>query len=385
MTALALRWRYALLAVAAAGLLVARRHSTGDWDWFVLGSSLLRGPHPLSLYATHPGIQVGPLALVSAVPFTLVSWGLPVVKAVIFAGGLTTVRSAELVGRSLRGSVPPARVLLGGLVLLPLWSFLASAGHLDDAMAVTGVALAMVYVARGRSLPAGLLLGLAAAAKPWAVLAIPVLLGLPKGSRARAGLTAVLVPGAVWLPFALAAGRTLSALSAFHIPLSPYSGLHLFLRLPLGVDYGGWVRPLQFGVALGLSVVIARRGVWWAVPAVAFGVRLVLDPGSISYYGAGVGAGTLFVDLAGTGLLPILTVGAAIGIALPTYLELYLLAANQLTQALRLASQTAYLRLGTAAAIVVLAALTTTGDLRSWPIRPPASDAPLSRPAQGYP
>ena len=356
-----LRWRYLVLALVAGALMAARWHVTGDWDFFVTGSALLRGPHPLSLFATHPQLQIGPLALIAAVPFTVVPGGVLLAKAVIFGGGLVCIRSAELVGRTLRGSGSAAQVLVTGVLFLPVWGFVATSGHLDDAIAVACTCAAMVSLTRNRSLPAGVLLGVAISAKPWAVLALPMVLALPAGRRLRALVPALAIPGLVWLPFLVAAPRSLPALASFHIPLSPYSGLHVLLGLAVSTAYPAWVRPLQFGVALAASLLVARRGVWWAVPAVAFGVRLVLDPGSITYYGAGLSAGALFLDLTAVEL-PLLSLAALSGVGIPAYLELYLLSAGRVGPALRLATQTSYLRLGTAAAIVVLAVLRSRPD-----------------------
>ncbi len=378
-TSVVTRWRYVLLAAAAVALLLSRRGTSGDWDFFQSGSTLLRGPHPLHLYASHPELQIGPLALVAAIPFTLLAWGTALVKAVIFAGGLVCIRSAELTGRALRGSVPPLRVLVGGLLFLPVWAFVATSGHLDDAMAVCGVAVAMVCIVRDRSLAAGVLLGLAIGAKPWAVLAVPVLMGLGADRRVRALGPVVAIPALAWLPFVVSAPSTARALASFHIALMPYSALHLLLGLPVGTSYPGWVRPLQFAVALVLALAVARRGAWWAVPAIAFGVRLVLDPGSITYYGAGLGAGALFVDFVAAGM-PLLSLGALVGIALPTYLELWLFARDQVAPALSLMGQAAYLRLGTAAAVVTLAAASTV-NVRARADRPDTAEG--SVPAVG--
>ena len=283
-----------MLAVAAGALMAARLPVTGDWDFFVTGSALLRGQHPLGLFAaTHPQLQIGPLALIVAVPFTLIAGGSVLVKAAIFAGGLVCIRSAEAAGPAgtrfrLGGSGARHRTVVPSTV-----GFRCDLGPPGRRLGRgCGTCAAMVALSRNRSLSSGVVLGVAIAAKPWACPALPAPLAVPPGRRLRALLAALGIPVLVWLPFLIAAPGSLRALASFHIPLSASSGLHLLLGLPVGTAYPAWVRPLQFGWPSLASVLVARRGLWWAVPAVAFGLRLVLDPGSMTYYGAGLGAGS---------------------------------------------------------------------------------------------
>jgi hypothetical protein len=351
------RDRYVVLGVLAVALLIGRWGTFGDWSFFQMAGHELGGPHPLALYRDHPEVQIGPLALVLSWPFTLLgTTGAVLAKAVILALGLVCVRCAELVGRAVRGPVRPDRVLLSGALFLLIWSFVATSGHLDDALAVTGVMLAMVALTRDAALAAGLCLGLATAAKPWAVLALPVLLALPLRRCVRAAGLALATTVAGWLPFVLAAPGTVSAVSSFHVPLTQASVLHLLLGEPAGSAYPGWVRPVQFGFALAGATFVARRGAWWAVPAVAFGLRVLLDPGWSTYYAAGLGAGAVTLDLTLALAAPAFILSTFAGTALTTWVELWLIRIDRPQDALRLLADAAYPRLLCTAALVVAAA-----------------------------
>jgi len=374
------RYRYAVLAMVAVGLLLARRDVIGDWRFFELGAGELRGPDPLGLYVRHPEIQVGPPGLLIALVLSHLSAGTLVAKVLGFAAGVGCIRAAELVAADRRtatdrrvttdhglatdhgGAAAPQRTLLSGLLFLPLWAFVVNSGHLDDTLAILGVIAAMVAITRNRTLATGVLLGLAVATKPWAILALPVLLGLPAGRRLRPVLVAGLAAVLIWAPFVIGAPGTISALGSFRFPLNGSSGPALLLGLHAGAPYPDWIRPLQFAVGLSAATLIARRGAWWAVPAVAFGVRLLLDPGTITYYAGGLGAGGLVVDLVSAGSMPMLSLATAAGIALPTYLQLALLNLDKVSESLKFSRRAALLRLATTAAVLALVALTRSPE-----------------------
>ena len=153
--ALAVRWRWPVLLAWAAGWLIARHGVVGDWSFFEQSGQLLRGHRPLSLYAGHPRIQIGPLALVAALPLTGHGSVLP--QAVIYALGLLALRAVELCSPE-----DQARALLvGGLLAVPCWAFVATSGHLDDALVTVFTVLAALAVLRHRPAWAGLLVGAA--------------------------------------------------------------------------------------------------------------------------------------------------------------------------------------------------------------------------------
>ena len=314
-----------MLAAWAGVWLLARHRTQGDWHFLVTGAHLLFSSHGLHLYALRPDLQIGPLALVVAAPLTLLPpW---TVHVVVLGLGLVTVRCAELTARRLIGPTSDARVLCGGLMLLSLWSFVATSGHLDDALAITAVLLAAVAVVHENPWATGALLGCAVSCKPWALVSAPLLLGLVRGTnRVKAGAALAAVVTLCWAPFVIGELGTLRALSAFHIGVSEGSGLHVLLGLSPGGRYPEWVRPAQLGVGLALACALALRGRWWAVPLVGFGVRLLLDPGSWTYYGAGVAAGALLADLVSRRRLPVASLLCFAALFYPGYLRITTLA-----------------------------------------------------------
>src|ERR1700710_2585969 len=66
------------LLMAWMGLWIVLRCRQPGWSWhyFATGSRILFSRQALDLYATHSELQIGPLALVAAAPFTLVLHGL---------------------------------------------------------------------------------------------------------------------------------------------------------------------------------------------------------------------------------------------------------------------------------------------------------------------
>lgn len=285
--ALAVRWRWPLLLAWGLAWVLARGGSTGDWHFLEEGGRLLRGPHPLSLYADAPYLQIGPLALLAGVP--LAGAPGPVVQAVLYGLGAAAVVAAEVVAPR-RSAVT---FVAAAALALPSWSFVVGSGHLDDALVVASTACAGVAVARGRSITAGLLVGAAVAAKPWALVVVPVVLGL-RTHRGRAVLAALTVPAAAWAPFVVGDPGTAAALTAFRIGVVPTSGLHL---LGVGdVACPGWVRPVQVVLGLVLALLAVRQGRWWAAPAAGLAARVALDPGAMGYYAAALAVTVVVVD-----------------------------------------------------------------------------------------
>jgi uncharacterized membrane protein len=109
---------------------------------------------------------------------------------------------------------------------VPVWMYLAVAStHLDDVLALAGGVAALAAARAGRPVGAGLLLGLAADAKPWALGFSALLFLLPDWqARLRGiGTTAVTV-AAAWVPFFLADPRS-SRVLHFTIANTPLSAL----------------------------------------------------------------------------------------------------------------------------------------------------------------
>lgn len=277
-----------------------------DWHYVAGGGRLLLGWHAdttamlpgkgagLHFYAGHPDVQIGPLALLLGGLITLCgpfAWSVAV--ALEFCMGLQVI--AALAARATGATV---RQRFGMLVVdcLVIISFGDAAfvwGHLDDVLVLWACVRVMSARDQGRQATLVCFLVFAVAAKPTAVVLLP--LALPPLRLWRSSSSwwpfAATLGGAlvVWLPFVLGDSATLGAGAPQIIVLSG-SALKAF-----GFEgYAGWVRPVQLGLGLICTCACAIRGLWWVVPAVGFGIRLLVDPGEFSYYSLyGVLGGTL--------------------------------------------------------------------------------------------
>jgi hypothetical protein len=318
-----LRYRYPVLAAWGAGWFIvaylSRAKGLNDWLTFEFGARTIvhLNSHydtgALSLYAHYPFIQIGPppLLLVGAL-----QWLRPSVVELIFAtlmalGGIWCLRCVEL---AVSARIAPERrhalqVLLvrTGLVVMPIWAWdSARWQHLDDIMAITATMTAMAVIATGRRWwLAAVLIGLAVAAKPWALATAPCLLGLPREERAKASLLALIVGGACWGPFVLGNSDTVSALGNFRFTVDAGSTPH-FLGMALG-NAPRWIRPVQFVGGFGVAVAAVRQRRWIAVPLIGFAFRVVIDPQMWMYYGMGPLVAAALWDCAGKRKWPIWT------------------------------------------------------------------------------
>lgn len=329
------------------------------WVWFPEGARLLFSSSWSHLYAAHSELQIGPLTFLLVAPIV---FGLPgvvgEVVAVMVMAGCGLVVLAQL--RALvpdRSVVNDRTFLVAGVCFLTLWAEVAvTFAHADDVLAITLTACALRRLHADRPYQAAALLALAADCKPWAVMFVPLLLvvGRRRWWRAAAIWTGVIL--AAWLPFYLADHRTLSA-ATFRIPNNLASSLRV-----LGVNAAitpTWDRPLQMMLACALGVVLVRRGRWSAVLIVAVAVRILLDPGVVSYYDAGLLAGAVVADLLLLGdTVPVLSL-SAVGVF---YLPMFVLHGHPHTFGM---IRTAYL-------LVVICALTFLPDraLRTPPAQP---------------
>lgn len=274
---------------------VAERGAVTDFYFFVYGGSALAGTMPgyhagaLHLYATAPQLQIGPLPLLC---YSAVGW-LPIgpLRAVwlglIMGCGLATVIAVD----QLRIALGARRAAWwrSGIELVAVAGAFAAIGwfgHLDDALAITGIAWAAVMISRRSSWWApALMLGLAAMCKPWAVVTLPMLLALPRPHRLRAGIVWFAAAAGPWLPFLLADNRTAHALATLPYRINAWSGLrvlglHAHAVAPVGLH----AAEIAAGLLLGLVAV--RRGQWLAVPLIALTSRMVLEPKFFLYYAA---------------------------------------------------------------------------------------------------
>lgn len=273
-------------------------HGGLAWHFFVQGGLALArvggAGNGLHLYAAAPILQIGPLAFVVVDTLTSIDGHPRLLLAQVFsvaAGGYIVWQARRL------GRPAPA---LAVACFIPLWMYLAVASvHVDDVLALACGVGALACARSGRAVWAGVLLGLAADAKPWALGFAALLLLLPGWrARLRGAGAAVVVMAVAWLPFFLADPNTVRVLH-FTIRNTPLSALRA-----LGVTdprTPPWDRPVQTLAGIALGAVAIRRGRWPAVILLAVVARIALDPGTNMYYAAGVGVGALLWDVVGSG------------------------------------------------------------------------------------
>lgn len=283
-----------------------------DWEYFVWGSDVLFGgteslahngrvfeadePGGLNLYASYPFLQIGPPALLLASLLKLLGPGdgIYTAQAVCQALGVLAVvaldRCYDDGSRAHR-----LKVVLGGALLMVVWGSLTHFTHLDDAMTLSALLGAVWMLSRRRSVSAGLLLGLAAAAKPWGVVGIGLVLALEKRpDRLRAAGTAALVCLVFWGPFLL---TDLSTARLGDVQVRVFtSSVPALLGLE-SVASGEAIRITQL---LGGAVVVAAlslAGRPHLALAAAFALRLLLEPAAYAYYATALVAGALVLDI----------------------------------------------------------------------------------------
>jgi hypothetical protein len=287
-------------------------HGGMSWHFFVDGGRAMADLDDpaggLHLYAVAPVLQIGPVAFA-------------VTEALRIFGGRPDLLAAQLLGTAGGAYVLGQAGRLGRrlsfwpiVFFVPVWTYLAVAStHLDDVLALTGGVAALATARAGRPILTGLLLGLAADAKPWALGFAALLLLLPGWrSRLRGAVTTAVVVALGWVPFFLADPRT-SRVLHFTIANTPLSALRALgfadPRTP------PWDRPAQALLGVALGALAVRRGRWPAVLLLAVAARIALDPGTNRYYAAGAVVGALVWDLAGsTFRFPWWTAGAALSL-----------------------------------------------------------------------
>ncbi|WP_146149245.1 hypothetical protein [Kineococcus rhizosphaerae] len=282
--------------------------AVGDWNFFRDAAQVLvgrGGTSALHLYEASPQTQIGPPALLLALPVALLPATVSPWVAVALIGAFLPV-CCYLIERAgdARGAVDDrtALTVLGGGVFVGTywWRLAADFTHPEDAVAVTAACLVLGWSRsrRGTWLPwiAAALLGTAAAGKPWAVGLLPLVASWPGTPLLRAGRVVAggLVVVAWWLPFVLAAPGTVHALGAFRVGVWYASPLALIGLA--GAPYPEWVRPVQFLLCLSLAALAVARGRGHLAPFVVVAARVALDPQAWDYYFATVALGCLVVD-----------------------------------------------------------------------------------------
>ncbi|RNI24826.1 hypothetical protein [Flexivirga caeni] len=273
-----------------------------SWHYFATGAGALSrlgsAGGGLHVYAVHPELQMGPLALLSAITITAAggSASAALGALVMTALGLMSIWLLVAAAGSVRGQPPsPRSTLLVGLPLMPVWAVLSvHYGHLDDALAMSLTTAALCALIRDRPWLATMLVAAAGAAKPWALPFALILLAHPV-NRARRVSAFVALSALAWMPFLLADPSTLQRLGSFVITNAPDSALRA-----LGIQAATtppWDRAAQLCFAAAFALWCVRIGRPVAVPAIALAVRLLLDPGTYPYYTASLLLAVTCVDL----------------------------------------------------------------------------------------
>jgi hypothetical protein len=315
------------------GVAAARMPSTVpvSWHYFDRAAALVFGGLRLHgrvvglhLYHVLPADQFGPLSIVAAQGLRDFGGRHVVMLAhvVLLALGLVIV---WLVADAVNHTAPHyagsrGAFLVAGGIFVWEWNHLAlDFLHIDDAIAVVCVAIAVDAIARSsRWWWPAVAIGAAIAAKPWAIMFLPLLVAAPYGRRRLALAVAGFVGVAAWLPFLLADSKTLLA-TRYTIPIDPGSVLRLFgvhsRRTP------PWDRFAQLGAALALGMAAIGRRRWQGVVLVGVAVRIMLDPSARTYYTTGfVFAAMVWDLLEPRWWLPFTTICAAALLELPPVL-----------------------------------------------------------------
>jgi hypothetical protein len=296
-------------------LLALRVGHGNDWQLLRLAARDLTGREGLHLYADTPGLQIGAPALLVVRGLDAIG-SLALVHVLLALSLVGVLWLGERTAAAL-GHRPPAGLSLAIGVLAAIgWTSLAGDWlHVEDAIALLCLAGAVLFLASESWVAGALLVGLAIAVKPWALLGLPLLLLTPRRQLVRAVLAVAVVPVACWLPFLAADSRT-TRVTHTPFPVKAATPVHL-LHLASGVA-PPWIRTTQLLVAVVLAAVVARRGRDWLADAVAIGVtgRLLLDVADYPYYWAGLVLAAGYADVV-RARLPVRTVVALAGWCLP--------------------------------------------------------------------
>ena len=256
------------------------------------GRMLLDGH--LDVYALEPLAQMGPLALAIAGALPTSAF-IVALTAVLYGALITVFRTQEV--------VPDLVTTFAAVLVGAAWHQFAVMGHADDALVLSGVML--ICYAERRRVPwlaaAGFVL--AVAAKPTAVLFLPLVFLVSR----RAAIWAVVGMAVVWLPFALAdltgfltAGRGVVGAMPYSIP-----GI---LGAPRFGDYPVWVRPTELVAGLVACWLVGRKVGFTQSVVVVYALRAVLEPGTFSLYWVSIILAGFSLDLSTRQRIPWFTI-----------------------------------------------------------------------------
>lgn len=309
-----------ILVVWSYGVAAAHPPFHGvSWHYFVTAVHSFFSSHPLSIFALHPELQMGPLTFVVTAPFVLIIPGAAgqfAAMALMVAIGLLAVREIRSIAADRRDQ---RSWLVSSLLIMSVWTELAIYwGHLDDAFALYFGLLGLRLVRTVHPFGAAVALALSVDFKPWTAPLVALLLLAPPRRWIPLGAVWIALVAIVWLPFFIGDPSTAAALH-FGIRVDPASTLHL-----LGVRDSTtppWVREAQIFGGFALAALAVWRRRWASVFLIVIAVRLLLDPGTKNYYDAGllVGAGVLDVALSRI-RVPVASIIAFTLVYLPSHL-----------------------------------------------------------------
>ncbi len=292
-------WATVVVAWGLVWALASRIGGMYSWHYFVTGGQLLIHPGwsqgGLHLFATHPELQMGPLTMVVAAGVVGAvgpgpsSW---IAGALMLALGALDVWLLALLAPGPRLK----RWVVAALVVIPAWSVLAvHYGHLDDVLALSFMSAGLLLARRRQSWPAAVAIGLAAAAKPWALPMLFLAWGEREHrvKRLALGFVVSVLP---WLPFIIGDPRTMH-ISSFVIENAADSALRVWGVTDPMTPW--WCRFAQLALGALFAWYAARAGRIEWVPLAVIASRLVIDPGTYLYYTSGLVLAALAVDLSG--------------------------------------------------------------------------------------
>ena len=194
--------------------------------------------------------------------------------AAVLTGQLATYLAILILPAiALRERVP----LRYALAATPAWAMLSASQHLDDAAAV-GL---LLEARHHRGIRRGLLVGLAIAFKPWAVLGVP-LLWLDWSS-----IVAALAVQVVWLPFL----PDVLSLGGATVPVQGNTPLRLFMDYH--ADPADWWRTASLLTAVSAVAWCLKNGRWDGAILAGVIARLATEPGDFVYYWGSAGLAAL--------------------------------------------------------------------------------------------
>jgi hypothetical protein len=270
-------------AAVCAAIATAAGLPGGDWEIARDAGEILIGGG-LDVYAQMPTAQMGPLAilLAGALPgwlyLTLICALLPVILLLALANQAPSARLYSV-------------VTAGGILVAWPWVAFGRQGHADEALVVLGAAVMVVAFERRQSTWVVAAFLIAIAAKPTAVVLLPLVFM----SSRRAVAIAALGTAVIWMPFFLA--DPVGLLAAGRGPGDMWPGsLHTLLGAEPYTGFPVWVRPVQLVGGLLLVWVLTKHRSAAAAVVGVLAFRALLEPGAWNYYGAAIAAIALLFD-----------------------------------------------------------------------------------------